>query len=191
MRRWLLAELALRLERLVAFEKLDVQAKDLAQEREILGEKLRYCFRDLSKEYRIRTSETVTDGVIETALRDAAGLGPIQPLLDDPEVNEVMVNGPDQIYIEKKGKVTRTGVRFRDAPHVRQIIDRILTRVGRRADDSNPIADARLQDGSRVNVVLAPISLVGPAITIRKFRPVPIQVLDLVGFGSLSPEMAL
>ncbi|MFO1539477.1 MAG: CpaF family protein, partial [Chloroflexota bacterium] len=122
-------------------------------------------------------------------LDEIVGLGPIQPLLNDPTVSEVMVNGPYQVYIERKGKLILSDVHFQDDEHVLRIIDRIIAPLGRRIDESSPLVDARLADGSRVNAVIPPISLVGPVITIRKFSASPLTVDDLVRFGTATPEM--
>ncbi len=189
LRKWLLRELANRIKRLVAFEKLDVIYKDIDHERAVLRQKLKSCFQDVSSEYRIRASDDAMEQVLKDALRDAAGLGPIQLLIEDEAVDEIMVNGPDQVYVERRGKLHLTDVKFRDDSHVRHVIERILTRVNRRADKSNPITDARLQDGSRVNVVLAPISLAGCLLTIRKFSHSALRFQDLVDRGTLSAEM--
>jgi len=116
------------------------------------------------------------------------GLGPLQPLLEDDTITEVMVNGAKNIYIERKGKLHRVPVTFENNDHVLRIIDRIVAPLGRRIDESSPYVDARLQDGSRVNAVIPPISLVGPVLTIRKFSKNPITVDQLVQFGSISSE---
>src|SRR5260370_21693309 len=107
--------------------------------------------------------------LFEELAADVIGFGPIEPLLTDPTVSEVMVNGPKKIYFERKGRLTLSDVQFDDDDHVRRIIDRIVSPLGRHVDEASPIVDARLPDGSRVNVVIPPISLVGPTITIRKF----------------------
>ena len=107
--------------------------------------------------------------LVEELISEILGLGPIEPLLKDPSVTEVMVNGPDSIYIERKGRLQKTDVRFRNTEHLMHIIDRIVTAVGRRVDESSPMVDARLADGSRVNVIIPPLSLSGPCVTIRKF----------------------
>ncbi|HPP62754.1 MAG TPA: CpaF family protein [Anaerolineales bacterium] len=116
------------------------------------------------------------------------GLGPLQPLLEDESITEIMVNGAKNIYIERKGKIHRVPVTFENNEHVMRIIDRIVAPLGRRIDEASPYVDARLQDGSRVNAVIPPISLVGPVLTIRKFAKNPITVDQLVQFGSISPE---
>ncbi|MBI4494775.1 MAG: CpaF family protein, partial [Chloroflexi bacterium] len=128
--------------------------------------------------------------LFEEIAADVIGFGPIQPLLDDASINEVMVNGPTRVYVEKKGKLQLSGVTFDDDDHVRRIIERIVSPIGRRVDESSPICDARLPDGSRVNIVIPPISLIGSVITIRKFPKFRLGVEDLVRFGSLTPELA-
>lgn len=123
-------------------------------------------------------------------MADILGYGPIQPLLDRDDITEVMVNGPNQVYIEQEGKLTLSQVKFVDNDHVLRVIERIVTPLGRRIDESSPMVDARLPDGSRVNAIIPPLSLVGPAITIRKFNRDPLKVDDLIRFGSLTPEFA-
>lgn len=116
------------------------------------------------------------------------GFGPLQPLLEDKEITEIMVNGPKNVYIEKKGKIHRVPVVFQDDEHVMRIIDRIVSPLGRRVDEASPYVDARLPDGSRVNAVIPPISLVGPTITIRMFSKDPITVDQLIEFGSITRD---
>ncbi len=127
--------------------------------------------------------------LIEDVVAEATGFGPLEPLLHDESVTEVMVNGPHQVYVERKGKLQLTGVTFRNDEHVLHIIDRIIAPLGRRIDDSSPRVDARLPDGSRVNAIIAPLSLVGPVITIRKFSAKPYTVPDLISFGTATAEM--
>ncbi|MFA5890060.1 MAG: CpaF family protein [Actinomycetota bacterium] len=121
---------------------------------------------------------------------DILGHGPIEPFLRDPGVTEVMVNGPSSIYIERDGKLLRTTARFLDEAHLRQTIDKIVGRVGRRIDEAQPYVDARLPDGSRVNAAIPPVSIDGPALTIRKFSREPYQIEDLISFGTLSGKVA-
>lgn len=128
--------------------------------------------------------------LFEEVAADVIGFGPIEPLLKDETVTEIMVNGPKQVYVERAGRLELSDVRFDDDGHVRHIIDRIVSPLGRHVDDSSPIVDARLPDGSRVNVVIPPISLSGPTITIRKFAREKLTVDDLVRFGSMTPEIA-
>ncbi|WP_112268623.1 CpaF family protein [Lentzea terrae] len=118
------------------------------------------------------------------------GHGPLEPLLRDPDVSEVMVNGPDHIYVERKGKLQLVDAAFTDESHLRRIIDKIVSRVGRRVDEASPMVDARLPDGSRVNAVVPPIALDGSSLTIRKFATDPLQVEDLIRFGTISPAVA-
>jgi pilus assembly protein CpaF len=121
---------------------------------------------------------------------DVLGYGPLQTLLDDPTLTEIMVNGPDQIFVERGGKLTLSGARFRDETQLRRVIEKIVSRVGRRIDESSPLVDARLEDGSRVNAVIPPLAVNGSSLTIRKFAADPLKVDDLIGFGSISREMA-
>ena len=126
--------------------------------------------------------------LIDGVLHDVAGFGPIEPYLADSTVTEVMVNGPHRVYIERAGKIERVGATFRDDEHVLNVIDRIITPLGRHVDESSPRVDARLPDGSRVNAIIKPLSLVGPVITVRKFGT-RFSVDDLIGFGTATPEM--
>ena len=124
-------------------------------------------------------------------LDDIVGYGPINPLLQDPTITEIMVNGPYQVYIERNGKLELTNVTFRDANHVMHIIEKIVSPLGRRIDEASPMVDARLPDGSRVNAIIPPLSLIGPCITIRKFSRDPFTIEDLINFGTLTREMAI
>ncbi len=127
--------------------------------------------------------------LFEQIVADILGFGPIQPLLDDETVSEVMVNGPKQVYVERKGKLIKSDVNFQNDEHVMRVIDRIISPLGRRCDESSPMVDARLPDGSRVNAIIPPLSLVGPVITIRKFSRNPLTTDDLINFGTLTPDM--
>ncbi|MEH7094843.1 CpaF family protein [Neobacillus vireti] len=129
--------------------------------------------------------------VINELYNDISGFGPINPLLADPDISEVMVNGPFQVYAERKGKLELTDVQFRDNEHVMNIIEKIVAPLGRRVDESSPMVDARLPDGSRVNAIIPPLALNGPTITIRKFAANPLTVNNLIQFGTLTTEMAL
>ncbi len=120
---------------------------------------------------------------------DIMGYGPLEPLLADPAITEIMINGHQQIYIEKQGKLHQVEVALRDQAHLLNIIERIVSSIGRHVDEASPMVDARLKDGSRVNVILPPLSLVGPVVTIRKFSKTPFKAKDLIAFGSISPKM--
>lgn len=134
----------------------------------------------LSRPERARLFEQITAEIL--------GFGPLQPLLEDDTITEIMVNGPKNVYIERKGRLHRVPVTFENNDHVMRVIDRIVAPLGRRIDESSPYVDARLPDGSRVNAVIPPISLVGPTLTIRKFSKNPITVDQLIQFGSVSSE---
>lgn len=118
------------------------------------------------------------------------GLGPLEPLLNDPTVSDILVNGHKQVYVERRGKLELTEIRFQDNTHLLNIIERIVSRVGRRVDESSPMVDARLADGSRVNAIIPPLALDGPVVSIRRFSVNPLTVDDLVNFKSLTPQMA-
>src|SRR4026209_269900 len=127
--------------------------------------------------------------MLEPSTAEIIGLGPLEPLLRDEGITEVMVDGPRQVYIERSGKLELTNVVFQNDDHVMRIIDRIIAPIGRRVDESSPMVDARLTDGSRVNAIIPPLSLVGPVLTIRKFAASPMTTDDLIRFGTATPDM--
>lgn len=129
--------------------------------------------------------------LVDDICNEILGLGPLEPLLQDESITEIMVNGPHSIFVEQKGKLKLTNIHFYDDSHLMSIIERILTPIGRRVDESSPLVDARLADGSRVNIIIPPLSLVGPAVTIRKFSKNAFSMNDLVNFGTLSDKMSL
>lgn len=163
------------------------EAEGAAQVRQLIEP----VFQDALGKANLIVSRTERQRMLDLILSDILGYGPIQPLLDDDTITEVMVNSADMIYIEQKGKITLTDISFMDDNHVLQVIDRIVAPLGRRIDESSPMVDARLPDGSRVNAIIPPLALKGPCITIRKFRADPFTVQDLVDFESFSPEFAL
>ena len=128
--------------------------------------------------------------LVTLVLDDACGMGPLEPLLRDPQVTEVIANGPGEVYTERDGRLGREPVAFRDEQHLRHVIDRVVSSVGRRVDESSPMVDARLPDGSRVNAVLPPLAVDGPLLTIRRFSRRPLAVADLVAGGSLTGAQA-
>ncbi len=134
----------------------------------------------LTRQERAQVTREITDDIL--------GYGPLEPFLRDETVTEIMVNGPHKIYIERRGKLTVTNAQFVDDSHLLRIIDKIISRIGRRIDEASPMVDARLPDGSRVNAIIAPLSIKGPALTIRKFRKDPFQMADLIKFGTLTPK---
>jgi pilus assembly protein CpaF len=127
--------------------------------------------------------------LLEVISADVLSFGPIEPLLHDAEVSEIMVNGPQQVWVERKGVLSLTDIRFDDDEHVRRVIDRIISPLGRRCDEASPMVDARLPDGSRVNAIIPPLSLIGPIITIRKFSRDLISINDLIMMGTLTHEV--
>src|SRR6478735_1664628 len=163
--------------------KLDLsnQVEVRRQIEEIFGKVIDEEGLALTRAERVRMLEQITDEII--------GLGPLEPLLRDESITEVMVNGPRQVYIERSGKLELTNVVFQNDDHVMRIIDRIIAPIGRRVDESSPMVDARLTDGSRVNAIIPPLSLVGPVITIRKFSASPFTVDDLIRFGTATSDM--
>jgi len=131
-----------------------------------------------------------TKKVVQDLINDVTGYGPINPFLLDPEITEVMVNGPYKVYVEKHGKIELTNVKFRDNDQVMNVIDKIVSPLGRRIDESSPMVDARLPDGSRVNAIIPPLAINGPSITIRKFSKDPYTIENLIEFGTITRDMA-
>ena len=139
---------------------------------------------------KISLPEDLRKQIFHEILDEVTGFGPIQPLLEDEDISEVMVNGPKKVFVEKKGKLTKSPVTFDDDDHVLRVIDRIILPLGRRVDADTPTVDARLPDGSRVNAVVRPVSIDGPSITIRKFKKDKLSIQQLIDFGSLNSQMA-
>jgi pilus assembly protein CpaF len=172
-----------------------VDKLDLSRVGELEGESLRREIR-LVVEHLCTTEDTFLnrserDRLIEEVLDETFGLGPLEMLLKEPTVSEIMVNGPKNVYIEHNGSLEKTQVQFRDDKHLMQVIDRIVSRVGRRVDEVCPMADARLADGSRVNAIIPPLALDGPCLTIRRFGSNPLKLEDLLNYKSLTPEMVM
>lgn len=147
-------------------------------------------FTTILSEENIVMSRAERHALFDAIIAEILGFGPLEPLLADDSVSEIMVNGPKNIYIEQRGNLTRANVTFENDDHVLRVLDRIVAPLGRRIDESSPYVDARLPDGSRVNAVIRPLALNGPTITIRKFSKKPLTIEDLIRFGSLTPEMA-
>ena len=163
-----------------------VDSNDIAEVRH----RLKSLFDQIIEAENLVLTRAEKERLFEELAADVIGFGPIEPLLNDTSVSEVMVNGPKKVYFERKGRLMLSDVQFDDDEHVRRVIDRIVSPLGRHVDEASPIVDARLPDGSRVNVVIPPISLVGPTITIRKFTKEKLKVDDLIRFGSVTPEIA-
>jgi pilus assembly protein CpaF len=172
-----------------------VDKLDLSRVGELEGDVLRREIR-LVVEHLCDTEDTFLnrnerDRLIEEVLDETFGLGPMEMLLKDPTISEIMVNGPKNVYVEKSGKLVKSQCTFRDDKHLMQIIDRIVSRVGRRVDEVCPMVDARLPDGSRVNAIIPPLALDGPSVTIRRFGSNPLKLEDLLNYKSLTPEMVM
>ncbi|MDW8366045.1 MAG: CpaF family protein, partial [Abditibacteriales bacterium] len=172
-----------------------VQELDQETLKQVTAEELRGTLEALINE--VRSEEGIFLTRVEQAqltadlLNEILGLGPIEPLLNDPDVSEIMVNGPHQVYVERHGKLELTEYKFRDNAHVMQIIERIVSPLGRRIDERSPMVDARLPNGSRVNAIIPPLAIDGPILTIRKFSQDPLTMSDLINMGTLSREAAM
>ena len=153
------------------------------------SDELRTAIRQLLDERSLPLSLRDREQLSEEILHEVQGLGPIEPLMRDPEVSDILVNTARQVYVERRGKLEHTPVIFRDDAHLLRIIDRIVSRVGRRIDESSPMVDARLQDGSRVNAIIPPLAIDGPILSIRRFGRSPLTANDLLRLGSFTPEM--
>lgn len=129
--------------------------------------------------------------LLDMILNDSVGYGPLEPLLHDEDITEIMVNGPNEVYVEKKGNISLSSISFKSHDHIRNIIDRIVAPIGRRVDESSPLVDGRLEDGSRINAAIPPIALHGPVLTIRKFKKDPYSLKDLITFRSMSDKMGM
>src|SRR5436190_3592755 len=129
--------------------------------------------------------------LIDEVLDETFGFGPLEMLLKDPTISDILVNGPFKVYVERRGKLEKADVKFRDSDHLLQIIDRIVSKVGRRVDETSPMVDARLPDGSRVNAIIQPLALDGPTMSIRRFGANPLKLEDLLNYKAFTPEMAM
>ncbi|HEY9868406.1 MAG TPA: CpaF family protein [Candidatus Obscuribacterales bacterium] len=171
-------------------ESLDIGALMQIDGSDALETAVEHAVRQIIAEERLPLSSAEKDGVVRDVVYETLGLGPLEPLFSDPDVNDILVNGPDSVFVDRDGKLQATDVRFKDASHLLHVINRIVSRIGRRVDEASPIVDARLPDGSRVNAVIPPLSLEGPVLSIRRFRQVPFALEDLVEKGTLSVQMA-
>ena len=172
-------------ERLLASVGVDIDSRPGDVQKKIAELVETYC-----EEARLRLPKVDREELAEVIGHDVLGLGPLEQLLGDPEVSEIMVNGPKTIFIERRGRIAQSELTFENETSLRRVIDRIVSSIGRRVDESHPMVDARLADGSRVNIVIAPLAVSGSSVTIRKFSRVPYKVDDLVSFGTLNQEMA-
>ena len=178
LRDWIIDQLMVSLEH--------ITLEDTPEVRQVIHERFQELYRHGNVSLTVQEQKALYQEVLDELL----GFGPIEPLLRDPDISEVMVNGPYQVFIEKKGKLIETNIKFRNDDHVLRIIDRIVRPLGRRVDRRWPMVDARLPDGSRVNAIIPPCAIDGPTITIRKFSKEKLTIRDLIKFGSLTPAMA-
>ncbi len=169
-------------------EKLDLATIDTIPQDQLRGQ-VRLALEAIIAGETLPLSRADREKLTEEVVHETLGLGPIEPLLADPTLSDILVNGHDQVYVERFGKLELTGVKFKDDNHVRQIIDRIVAAVGRRVDESSPMVDARLPDGSRVNAIIPPLSIDGPVLSIRRFGANPLTANDLLTFESMTPAM--
>ena len=156
-----------------------------------IEEKIISIVEDTIDEQNLHLTKIERQKIASEMINETIGFGPINPLIEDSSVSEIMVNGSDSIFVEKNGILTETDVKFKDDQHVMHVIEKIVAPLGRRIDESSPMVDARLPNGSRVNVIIPPLALNGPVITIRKFSERPFTVKDLINFETISPNMAM
>ena len=180
-------ELKIRIHRLV-IERIDLSKVD-ALPRDLVVQQIRRIVEDLLVEEETPLSRWERDQIILEVEHETFGFGPIEPLLQDPTVSDILVNGARDVFVERRGKLEPTEVIFRDDAHLLQIIERIVSQVGRRVDESSPMVDARLPDGSRVNAIIPPLALDGPILSIRRFAVDPYKMKDLLAFGTLTPAL--
>jgi pilus assembly protein CpaF len=170
--------------------RLDLATIEKMQPEEI-KRSLEQCVEKIIAEDHIILGARDIELLIEMILHEISGLGPLESILHDPTVSDILVNNARSVYVERKGKLEKTNIQFNDDQHLLDIIGKIVGRVGRRIDESSPMVDARLSDGSRVNAIIPPLALDGPVLSIRKFSEIPIKMNDLVGFRSLTNEMSI
>ena len=172
------------------FDRLGARLNDPTLSEEQLHALVRSELNVVVEQERMPLTGEQRQRLIQEVQDDVLGHGPLQRLLDDPSVTEIMVSGPAMVYVEQNGKLTRSSAHFVSEEQLRLVIERIVSRVGRRIDESSPLVDARLPDGSRVNAVIPPVAFSGSSLTIRKFSRDPFKIADLIAFGTLTPEMA-
>jgi pilus assembly protein CpaF len=171
-------------------DKLDL-TKVGEMDNEVLRREIRMVIEHLSDAESALLNRAERERLVEEVLDETFGFGPLELLLKDPLISDILINGPKQIYIEKKGKLEKSTVTFRDNAHLLQIIDRIVSKVGRRVDEVCPMVDARLPDGSRVNAIIPPLALDGAAVSIRRFGSNPLKLEDLLNYKAFTPEMVM
>jgi pilus assembly protein CpaF len=170
-------------------ERLDL-SKLAALPADVVQQQIRRIVEDLVVDAETPLSRAERDQLVVEVQHETFGLGPIEPLMQDPTVSDILINGPHEVHVERRGKLEKTNVIFRDDAHLMQIIERIVSAVGRRVDESSPMVDARLKDGSRINAIIPPLALDGPVLSIRRFAVDPFKMSDLLTFGALPAELA-
>jgi len=170
-------------------ESIDFSNIDLI-ETNLLSKEIGRILESLITAENTPLSEAEKDSLMVDIMHETFGLGPLEPLLSDPDISDILVNKYNQIYVEKFGKLSKVDITFRDDSHLLQIIDRIVSKIGRRVDELSPYVDARLPDGSRVNAIIPPLAIDGPVLSIRRFGLDPLKMSDILAFGSLSKNMA-
>lgn len=171
-------------------EEISMDSKELTEDNEKLKREIEEIIKMSIEGEDLNISRMEKERIHQEILDETMGFGPITQLIRNKDVSEIMVNGPNQIYIEKKGKLTLSDVKFKDDRHVLRVIEKIVSPLGRRIDESSPMVDARLPNGSRVNAIIPPLALNGPTITIRKFSEDPFTISDLINFGTVSLQMS-
>jgi pilus assembly protein CpaF len=171
-------------------EKLDfTRVKDLQSD--ALRKDIRRVIEHLCDTENPLLNRMERERLIDEILDETLGFGPLEALLKDPTISDILINGPHNIFVERRGKLEKTEIKFRDNDHLLQIIDRIVSKVGRRVDETSPMVDARLPDGSRVNAIIPPLALDGPTVSIRRFGSNPLKLEDLLNYKAFTPEMAM
>jgi len=171
-------------------DKLDL-SKVSELEGEVLRREIRLVVEHLCDSENALLNRSERERLVNEVLDETFGLGPLEMLLKDPTISDILINGPKNVYCERRGKMEKTNVTFRDNDHLMQIIDRIISKVGRRVDETCPMVDARMLDGSRFNAIIPPLALDGPAVSIRRFGTNPLKLEDLLNFKAFTPEMVM
>ena len=171
-------------------EHLDLATLNTIEDKAVIEREIRRAVARIVQDERISLDAEQGEKVVEGIFYEITGLGPLEPLFDDPEITDILVNGPYQVYIERNGLLSQIGIQFRDDAHLLAVIDRIVSRIGRRIDEASPMVDARLADGSRVNAIIPPLALDGPLLSIRRFGARGMRIEDLLEIGSITQPMA-
>lgn len=160
-------------------------------EGDVLRREIRLVVEHLCDTENTMLNRTERERLVDEVLDETFGLGPMEGLLKDPTISDILINGPKSVYVERRGKMEKTNVTFRNSEHLMQIIDRIISKVGRRVDESCPMVDARMVDGSRFNAIIPPLALDGPCVSIRRFGANPLKLEDLLRLKAFTPEMVM